>query len=328
LRSLGYTVSSQPFVVSPHKIPPSYGGTPQARERVFITGTRTNTPIKGDIPNLEFPTDFELWEETSWDLYRDLPIEENNKEIFLKYRISHEEVELLDAWDSLITELKSSREALKLPGFPLWSDLWGKKPIYEFDEFAPDWKKSFEDKNLRFYEEHKSPIDYWFKNYPIIRASTPSKRKFEWQAQELASLWDGLIHFRPSGVRVKKANYVPALVAITQTTILGKYKRRITPREAARLQGLKEDFSFFNQSDSSSYKQLGNGVSVGAVYQVVKALARRDYANLNVTNRELLQSIEKSSSSPNSKAARSQRTKSKPKSNKSSRKQVTKRSPK
>jgi DNA (cytosine-5)-methyltransferase 1 len=60
LRSLGYTVSSQPFVVSPHKIPPSYGGTPQARERVFITGTRTNTPIKGDIPNLEFPTDFEL----------------------------------------------------------------------------------------------------------------------------------------------------------------------------------------------------------------------------------------------------------------------------
>ena len=39
LRELGYRVSSKPFVVSPHKIPPSYGGTPQARERVFIVGT-------------------------------------------------------------------------------------------------------------------------------------------------------------------------------------------------------------------------------------------------------------------------------------------------
>jgi site-specific DNA-cytosine methylase len=40
LRDLGYRVSSKPFVVSPHRIPPSYGGTPQARERVFIVGTR------------------------------------------------------------------------------------------------------------------------------------------------------------------------------------------------------------------------------------------------------------------------------------------------
>jgi DNA (cytosine-5)-methyltransferase 1 len=188
---------------------------------------------------------------------------------------------------------------LKLPGFPLWSDLWGKKQIYEFDELAPEWKKNFEDKNLRFYKEHKSVIDNWLKQHSIIRESPPSKRKFEWQAQDLPSLWDGLIHFRPSGIRVKKANYVPALVAITQTTILGKYKRRITPREAARLQGLKDDFNFFNQSDSLSYKQLGNGVSVGAVYQVVKALARRDYDNLYKINRKLLESIEKSALNPN-----------------------------
>lgn len=299
LRSIGYTVSSEPFVVSPHRIPPSYGGTPQARERVFITGTKTETPVKNEIPNLAFPTDFEFWEESSWNLYKDLPIEENDKEMFLKFRISHEEVELLEAWDSLVRQLKTSKDMLKLPGFPLWSDLWGKKQIYEFDELAPEWKKNFEHKNLSFYKEHKSVIDNWLKQHSIIRESPPSKRKFEWQAQDLPSLWDGLIHFRPSGIRVKKANYVPALVAITQTTILGKYKRRITPREAARLQGLKDNFNFFNQSDSLSYKQLGNGVSVGAVYQVVKALARRDYDNLYKINRKLLESIEKSALNPN-----------------------------
>lgn len=299
LRSIGYTVSSEPFVVSPHRIPPSYGGTPQARERVFITGTRTESPVKKKIPNLAFPKDFEFWEESSWNLYKDLPIDENDKETFLKFRISHEEVALLEAWDSLINRLKISKDMLKLPGFPLWSDLWGKKQIYQFEKSAPTWKKSFEDKNLRFYKEHKVIIDDWLKSNPIIRESPPSKRKFEWQAQDLPTLWEGLIHFRPSGIRVKKANYVPALVAITQTTILGKYRRRITPREAARLQGLKDDFCFFNQSDSLSYKQLGNGVSVGAVYQVVKALARRDYDNLLKINPELLETIEKSISNPN-----------------------------
>jgi DNA (cytosine-5)-methyltransferase 1 len=80
----------------------------------------------------------------------------------------------------------------------LWSDLWGKKPIYEKDNFAPDWKKDFESKNRQFYLEHRNLIDSWLKQNTIIRAAIPSKRKLEWQAQDMASIWDGLIHFRPS----------------------------------------------------------------------------------------------------------------------------------
>jgi DNA (cytosine-5)-methyltransferase 1 len=65
-------------------------------------------------------------------------------------------------------------------------------------------------------------------------------------------------------------------VAITQTSILGKQKRRITIKEGARLQGLPEWFDFLDQPNSQTFKQLGNGVNIGAVYNVVKALVLRD----------------------------------------------------
>ena len=78
------------------------------------------------------------------------------------------------------------------------------------------------------------------------------------------------MHFRPSGIRAKRPTYLPALVAITQTSIIGSRKRRLSVREAARLQGLPEWFSFGDQNDKSSYKQLGNGVSVGAIWHVVR----------------------------------------------------------
>jgi DNA (cytosine-5)-methyltransferase 1 len=63
---------------------------------------------------------------------------------------------------------------------------------------------------------------------------------------------------------------LPALVAITQTSIIGSERRRLSTREAARLQGLPEWFTFGDQDTSSTYRQLGNGVSVGAVWHVMK----------------------------------------------------------
>jgi len=304
LRELGYRVSSKPFVVSPHRIPPSYGGTPQARERVFIVGTRLPSKghalIENDEP-LEFPTDFDGWDPQKWNLFEDLPLN-NTKENLMKYRISNEETLILDAWDWLVKNMLLRREGVRLPGFPLWADIWGKNPVYEYDKNAPDWKRDFESKNKNFYLEHKKLIDQWFKEFPILKAASPSKRKLEWQAQDLSSLWEGLIHFRPSGIRVKRPTYVPALVAITQTTIIGPYGRRISPLEAARLQGMPEGFKFGDQGDSASYKQLGNGVAVGAIYQVLRAAAKRDEEILKVTNPKLLSSISKSSMKPNSKA--------------------------
>jgi DNA (cytosine-5)-methyltransferase 1 len=50
----------------------------------------------------------------------------------------------------------------------------------------------------------------------------------------------------------------------------------LTVREAARLQGLPEWFDFSGQTNSASYKQLGNGVNIPAVYHALKALVNRD----------------------------------------------------
>ena len=50
----------------------------------------------------------------------------------------------------------------------------------------------------------------------------------------------------------------------------GKY-RRITPKEAAMLQGM-HDVNFGDQSDGLSYKQLGNAVNVGVIKYLVERL--------------------------------------------------------
>jgi DNA (cytosine-5)-methyltransferase 1 len=117
--------------------------------------------------------------------------------------------------------------------------------------------------------ESKSKMEFKSDKFPS------SRRKLEWQAQDTPRLWDTVMHFRPSGIRAKRPTYLPALVAITQTSIVGSLRRRLSPREAARLQGLPDWFDFGDQKPAATYKQLGNGVSVGAVCHVVRQAVRQ-----------------------------------------------------
>ena len=72
---------------------------------------------------------------------------------------------------------------------------------------------------------------------------------------------------------------------------------RITTREGARLQGLPDWYDFVDQIDSLTYKQLGNGVNVGAVYNVIKAQVIRDLDLLGEES-ELTKSILGAPNSP------------------------------
>ena len=61
-------------------------------------------------------------------------------------------------------------------------------------------------------------------------------------------------------------------------------------REAARLQGFPDWFDFLDQASGQSYKQLGNAVNIGVVYNVIKAQVLRDIALLEKHD-QLIQSI-------------------------------------
>ena len=123
-------------------------------------------------------------------------------------------------------------------------------------------------------------IRHWKRANPIFATFPESRRKLEWQAQDTGSLWGTVMHFRPSGIRAKAPTYLPALVAITQTSVIGSRRRRLTPHEAARLQGFSRTLSFTGQRDSASYKQVGNGVAVGAAWHVFRTHVERDASDL------------------------------------------------
>lgn len=299
LRDLGYRVSSEPLIVSPHKIPKSHGGRPQTRKRIYIGATLVPKRLTKRFPinavQIEIK-DFE-WKPDNWNLLSDIKMEKLPKsEEFKKLKITSSEKKWLNAWDEFVQVVLVARNHEKLPGFPLWADVWlGNIKKSSAD---PEWKIDFIQKNRKFYNEHKSVIDAWLKKHNFLEEFPPSRRKLEWQAGSVKSIYKCLIQLRPSGIRVKKINYAPALVAITQTTIVGPLRRRLSVREVAQLQGLPPWFSFSSQSLSQSYKQLGNGISIGCAFQVLKGLAERDKEILKVLNPRLLKSIVASGDNP------------------------------
>lgn len=269
LRELGYQVSSTPAVFSPHLLPPDLGGRPQIRERVFIVGTYVGderayedvAPVVTNRPLFD-------WSPQDWVLGDFLEREEDIADR-ANYDLTETEQRWVGAWSEFVDRLRELGVP-KLPGFPVWVDAFVHEDELVIDPETPAWKTNFLRKNAGFYTQYRAVLDQWLADFDGLRDFPPSRRKFEWQAQDARSLSDCILHFRPSGIRAKRPTYVPALVAITQTTVLGDPLRRITPREAARLQGLPESFDFPGQPDVLTYKQLGNGVNAGVVYHVAR----------------------------------------------------------
>jgi DNA (cytosine-5)-methyltransferase 1 len=299
LRAEGYRVAETPAVFSPHLLPPDRGGRPQVRERVFVTATYNPDQIGEGLPvePVARPVPVDGWDPHTWDLESDLPLDANHH--VEGCDLSDAERLWIDAWDEFVRMMWEEREGRRLPGFPLWADSWQDRLDPTELGQLPTWKRDFVRKNVDFYAAHTDVIDRWADKWGIYTdAFPPSRRKFEWQAQDTARLWDCVMHMRPSGIRAKRPTYLPALVAITQTSIIGPRERRLSPREAARLQGLPDTFEFPNQTAAETYKQLGNGVSVSAVWHVLKQHVARDQDILKTTNQRLLRAIQKAPDNP------------------------------
>lgn len=278
LRALGYCVANEPLVLSPHLLAPSNNGRPQVRDRVFILAA-----LAGENEHLESPTLLtreadDGWNPHDWNV-EDFLLPDADIDNIDDYRLRADEVAWLDAWQAFIQSIPDD----DLPGFPIWVDAFRANP--QIPEGTPKWKADFLRKNSAFYNKHRSFIRTWLSqswgNQGRYRVEDfpASRRKFEWQARraqptrDTRDLWQLAIHFRPSGVRVKPANYLPALVAITQTSVIGSRRRRLTPIEVGRLQGLPDwVFQRAGVDDATAYKLAGNGVNVGVVQHAARAL--------------------------------------------------------
>jgi DNA (cytosine-5)-methyltransferase 1 len=299
LREQGYSVSDKPSIFSPHLLPPNLGGRPQVRERVFIAAVKnskrkTNSdfvkPLLLNKPVLD-------WDPNNWNLEKHLLSVVKTKKF---NKLTDLEIYWINAWNEFVIEITNSRKQ-RLPGFPLWGDDWILPKDLNQKELdkLPEWKSDFLTKNSNFYKENKKFIDQWTKKWNFYTDKfPPSRRKLEWQAQDTKDLWSTVMHFRPSGIRAKRPTYLPTLVAITQTSIVGKKKRRISIEEAAHLQGLPTWFSFENQKDSATFKQLGNGVNVAAVWYVLKKISSTYNQILHETAPQVLKSIVSAPDSP------------------------------
>ncbi|MDY6392224.1 MAG: DNA cytosine methyltransferase [Bacilli bacterium] len=250
LEDIGYNVVRDPIIVSPH-----YFGIPQLRERVVIVAVRKeiyDKPIKLTIPRVPKNS-------CSMD---SVLIQRDTKEYKLaSFKLDDYEERLLAMWDDFIHGINR-----KIIGFPIWSDVFfSKRPI---NSKMPEWKQEFVRKNQELYRENKEFIDSWYKKYDQLSWVKKTHRKFEWQVDnKITSVFEGIIQFRPSGIRVKQPTEFPALVAMVHVPIIGKYHRYLTPREAANLQSFPPSFQI-DENMRLAYKQFGNAVNVDVIANV------------------------------------------------------------
>ena len=248
LTACGYRLQYEPLILSPHQF-----GIPQLRERVVIVGMYDPKHIDMPLPAFNFK---HLMNKNENSIYSILESGEN-----AEYAISEYEHKVLNAWNEFYKNMNQ-----KVIGFPIWTEYFHKRPNSKY----PEWKNEFIRKNNKLYRENKKFIDSWMKKNNNLEDWIPTHRKFEWQCgTNIDSIWEGLIQMRPSGIRVKVPNCFPALVAMVQIPIIGKYARRLSVREAARLQSFPDNF-IPNKNAQQAYKQFGNAVNV----EVIKNCAR------------------------------------------------------
>jgi DNA (cytosine-5)-methyltransferase 1 len=165
---------------------------------------------------------------------------------------------------------------VKLDGLTL-DEQYDKLPSHarrEEDLEFPRWKQTYIRQNREFYDENRSWIDPWMREWKPWELPS-SFQKFEWNAQGGDRNIDKyVLQIRASGVRVKRPHTAPSLIAMTQTQVpilgsklSGGARRYMTVEECAMLQSLGG--IELPESDIAAYRALGNAVNA----KVVRAIA-------------------------------------------------------
>ena len=313
LETLEYEVA-EPAILSPHQFQ-----IPQHRRRIYIVCVDKG---KASLKDFCFPNPSKRKCEIN------KIIEENDTNII---KIKSDTRHQLEVWQEFLDLTMAHGDTIprfpiwamefganydyetKAPAFQTLKELNGKKgklgrlitgtsvksclndlPIYaqtDKNKVFPKWKINYIKQNREFYKKHKKWIDKWIKK---IEKFDNSHQKFEWNCGPDAkpNIYENIVQFRASGIRVKLPTYSPALNLVgTQVPILPWVKipqkclkngepqqgRYMTVREAAKLQGMK-DLAFGNEEFSLSttriFEALGNAVNVTIVKHIAQNLLK------------------------------------------------------
>jgi DNA (cytosine-5)-methyltransferase 1 len=225
---------------------------PQNRERVIIMCKRKDL---GELPLLPLipknPKNYLT--NTISSIIRVSEIETNNK-----YKITGKMKDVEEIWDKFIKLLILNK--IQIPKYPIWTDWWDNN--LDSDKAFYEKYTLWIDKNREFYNKNILLLKPWLEESRKCKNWLGAVRKFEWQAgNELSDdgmnklLWTA----RGSGIRVKRPDYIPTLVAMSMIPIYGPDSRKLTPRELLRLQSFPDTFIF---NEKTILKQVGNSVNV------------------------------------------------------------------
>ena len=297
------------IILSPHHF-----GIPHKRERIFIVGQHKRVKKPINLPVI-YKTN-----------KQDINIKDYLQECKESQKISPEQIKCLKIWQNFISSLPKENP---LPKFPIWSMEFGanyplnttpysmnqkqlekykgvfgqslkglnkeeqlkRLPVYAIypQKQFPDWKVKYISKNREFWQENKNYLQGFL---PKIKTFVNSWQKLEWNCGEEGKrdIFEYILQFRSSGIRVKSLSSVPSLVLTnTQTPIIAWKKRYLNINEAQKLQGFEN--IKMPEERGQTFRALGNAVNSFVVEKLAQEVLKNKLnriKSVKISNKKMI----------------------------------------